>query len=115
MKLLTQGEIEEGILALSDAIEEQTYLYAELSDMAAEKEADYKVRSARALVGLANDNSIKITAGERQARVDLHCAAELRDWKLAEARRQSSKEALLSLRSRLDAMRTLSANVRHST
>ena len=114
-RLLTQGDIETAILALSDELESQTYAYSELSDTAAVAEADYKIRLARALVGFAADPSIKMTATERQARVDLHCAAELRSWKIAEARRQATKETLLSLRSRLDAMRTLSANVRHST
>lgn len=114
-RLLTQGEIESAILSLSEELETQTYAYAEQSDRAAIAEADYKIRHARALVGFASDPTIKLTATERQARVDLHCAAELREWKIAEARRQSTKETLLSLRSRLDAMRTLSANVRHAT
>jgi hypothetical protein len=114
-RLLTQGEIEANIAELSDLLEEQTYLYAEQSEAAAITESDYKIRMARAIVGFANDPTIKMTQHERQARCDLHCASEFRDWKLAEAQRQSTKEALLSLRSRLDAMRTLSANVRHAT
>jgi hypothetical protein len=114
-RLLTQGEIEANIADLSSLLEEQTYLYASQSEVAATTEADYKIRLAKAIVAFASDPTIKMTQHERQARCDLHCAAEFRDWKLAEAQRQSTKEALLSLRSRLDAMRTLSANVRHAT
>ena len=114
-RLLTQGEIEANIADISSLLEEQTYLYAEQSEVAAIAEADYKIRMAKALIAFASDTSIKITASERQARCDLHCAAELRAWKLTEAQRQATKEALLSLRARLDAMRTLSANVRHAT
>ena len=114
-RLLTQGEIEDAIVGLSENLEALTYTYSDLSDLAAETEADYKIKHSRALVGFAADPGIKMTAAEKQARVDVHCAAELRAWKMAEARRQSTKEALLSIRARLDAMRTLSANVRHQT
>jgi hypothetical protein len=114
VKLLTQGEVEQAIHDLSQELESTTYAYAELSDAAAEAEADYKLRQARVTVALADSNT-KMTAQERQARAELTAAEELRRWKLAEARRQACKEALLTLRARLDAMRSLSANLRHQT
>jgi hypothetical protein len=113
-RLLTQGDIERGIIALSDQLEEQTYLYAQLSDLAAECEADFKLEAGKQLIGLVASGS-KMTAQEKQARVDVGCAQTFRNWKLAEARRQSCKEALLSLRARIDAQRSLAANVRHQT
>lgn len=112
--LLTQGDIEHSIVALSDQLEEQTYMYAQLSDEAAEAEADYKLEAGRLLIGIAS-SGVKMTAPERQARVDVGCSESFRSWKLAEARRQSCKEALLSLRARIDAQRSLAANVRHQT
>lgn len=115
MKLLTQGEVEEQIMDLSHRLEHETYEYAELSDIAAVAEADYKILSARAMIQFAADPAIKVTSAVREAKVDRHCAEQLRAWKLAEARRQSKRESLLSLRSRLDAMRTLSANIRSQT
>lgn len=115
MKLLTAGEVEEEIMALSDRLETETYEYAELSDLAAVAEADFKILSARAMIAFAADPTLKITASVREAKVDQYCAEQLRSWKLAEARRQSKRESLLSLRSRLDAMRTLSANIRSQT
>lgn len=114
MKLLTQGEVETTILKLSHELESTTYAYAELSDAAAEAEADYKLKQARALVTMA-DTAVRMTAQEKQARAELTSAQELRLWKLSEARRQSCKEALLTLRARMDAMRSLSANLRHQT
>lgn len=113
-RLLTQGQIEHGIVALSDQLEEQTYLYAQLSDAAAEAEADYKLEAGKALIYLVSTGT-KMTAQEKQARVDIGCSETFRAWKLAEARRQSCKEALLSLRARIDAQRSLAANVRHQT
>ena len=113
-RLLTQGEVESHILAISETLEEETYRYAELAEAAAIAEADYKYAAARKNVDLSQSTG-KMTVGERQSHVDIQCAAEFRGWKLSEAVRQSSKEALLSLRSRLDALRTLSANIRSMT
>lgn len=112
--VLTQGDIEHGILSLSDQLERETELYAELSDLAAEAEANYKHAAAVHLITLAA-NGAKMTAPERQARVDVHCSDQFRTWKVQEARRQACKEALLSLRARIDAQRSLAANVRHQT
>ena len=114
MITLTTVEIERRILTLLDALEAETYSYADLSDLAAQAEADYKIKSSKSLVHESASNP-KMTIGERQARVEIGCAVELRAWKVSEARRQASKEALLSLRARLDALRSLSANVRAQT
>lgn len=114
ISVLTQGDIEAMILALSEEIEQSTYSYSDLSDAAAIAEADFKFRAAKSMIEIAATGS-KMNAQERQARVDVSAAEEFRRWKIAEARRQSMKEMLLSLRARLDATRTLSANVRHQT
>ena len=113
-RLLSQGEVETEIMRLSDELEAETYRYADLADLAATAEADYKHEAARLLVGLSNTPT-KITAVDKQARVDLQCDPKYRVWKINEARRQASKEALLSLRARLDSLRTLSANIRNQT
>lgn len=111
--LLTQGEIESAIVALSDELETQTYLYAQLSEEAARAEADYKYQSGRLLIAVAAQG--KVTVQERQARVDTQCHDLFATWRVAEARRQACKEALLSLRARMDAQRSLAANVRNQT
>lgn len=112
--LLTQGQTEQAILTLSDEIEQQTYLYAEQSESAAIAEADYKIARARSYV-ILTERHPKMTASEREMRSDLNSAEQLRNWKLYEARRQATREALLSLRARLDALRSISANIRHQT
>jgi hypothetical protein len=113
-RLLTQGEVEEQILRLSDELEAETDRYARLADKAATAEADYKLQAARLMVGFVASPS-KMTALEKQARVDAQCDGSYRVWKINEAQRQASKEALLSLRTRLDSLRTLSANIRNQT
>lgn len=113
-QLLTQGQTEQSILQLCDEIEQQTYLYAEQSETAAIAEADYKVAKSRSYV-ILTERHPKMTASEREMRADLNSAEQMRTWKLYEARRQATREALLSLRARLDALRSISANIRHQT
>lgn len=112
---LTQGEVEEQILDLCDAMERETHAYDEVAHAAAVAEADYKLRLSRALISIANSGPARITAAERQARAEVTAAEELRIWKITEARRAACKESLLSLRARLDALRSLSANIRAQT
>lgn len=111
MKLLNQGQVESMILEICDALDGATDTYSQIADRAASAEADYKLRLARAVVMLANSDS-KMTALERQSRAELAAAEELRKWKTVEASRQATKEHLLSLRGRLDALRTLNASIR---
>lgn len=115
--IITQAEVEERILAVDDALAEATLDFAVLSDNEAEAEAVYKEAAARALLThvALHATDAKMTVGERDAKVALSTADELRAWKIAEARRASCREALLSYRSRLDALRTLNANVRAVT
>lgn len=114
MRVLTQGEIEEQMMAAVEALDDTTNDFADVADLAATAEADYKLRHARAIVTLSGE-STKMTAPEKAARAELAAATELREWKLATAQVSSTKEALLSLRARLDALRSLSANVRAQT
>jgi hypothetical protein len=114
MKLLNQGQVENMILEICDSLDDMTQTYADISDATASAEADYKLRVARAVITLANTDA-KMTALERQARADIASAQELRTWKTTEASRQATKEHLLSLRARLDALRTLNASIRSAT
>lgn len=111
---LHPAEVEGQILDICDAIEAETEQYASLSVIAATAEAKYKYIYARALVDMAA-NQTKMTAQERQARADIIANDQYRVYRIEEARRVSSKEGLLSLRAKLDALRTLSANLRHQT
>ena len=112
--LLTQGQTEQTILQICEDLEQETYLYAELSDSAATAEADYKLARSRSYV-LLSERHPKMTASEREMRADLNSAEQMRNWKLYEARRQATRESLISLRARLDALRSISANIRHQT
>jgi len=112
--LITQGEVEQQMQRLSDDLEAATELYGQQSDDAAEREYEYKHRYASRIVRLA-DTGRTMTAQTRAAMADLEASAEFRLHLLANARKQTTKEVMLSLRHRIDAMRTLAANVRYQT
>ena len=73
---------------------------------AAKKEADYKSNWAKEY--LSAKGSIK----EREAWADYKLDQMAFDYKIAEALVKTKRESLLSLRTSIDAMRTLNANVR---
>ncbi len=114
-RTLNPVDVEFAILDLCDALETETEQYAGLSELAAGAEADYKLKSAQTHVQLAASSSLKMTVHEKQARADLAANDQFRVFKIGEARKQASKEAMLSIRARLDAMRTLSASLRNQT
>lgn len=103
---ITQVEIEHELLRLMDALEDETEAFETLAEDAATKEARYK--HAWASEYIAAKGSIK----EREAWADYRLENELFHFKIAEALLKAKRERLTSLRSSLDAMRTLNANVR---
>ena len=115
--LLTQGDVERMIVAVSDELESETERYSAVSELSADAEADFKGTFAVATIEVANTNrgDRTVTVNERDAIAHQRSADEFRRWKLLESRRAASREALLSLRARIDALRTLASNLRHLT
>jgi hypothetical protein len=103
---ISQVEIEQELLRLIDALEVETEKFEVLAVDAAKKEAGYKSNWAKEY--LAAKGSIK----EREAWADYKLDQVAFDFKIAEALVKTKREALLSLRTSIDAMRTLNANVR---
>lgn len=109
---LSQPEVESLLLDLGDRLETETEDYADACDDAATAEVAYKAANARAIVLLSSQ---KMTAQEREARALLRCEAEHKTHRLALARQVRTKELLVTIRTRMDALRTISANVRGQT
>lgn len=116
-RLLTQAEVEEDIGRICRAMEAETHRYDDLAREAAETEADYKGAFARAMIATAaaSRGDRSVTANEKEAIATAETITELRVWKLSQAKLAATKEALLSMRAHLDAMRSLSANIRSQT
>lgn len=108
---LTQVEVEESIARVIEEMESHTEEYETLSIQAAEADADYKRKSAHALLAVI-EHGQKMTVAERMARADLMCNDEYRTHLITVASRNSKREYLTSLRAHLDALRTLNASIR---
>ena len=94
------------MLRLLGELEKETEAFEVLAVEAAKKEARYK--SSWAKEYLSKTGSIK----EREAWADYKLDDVNYEYKIAEALVKTKREALLSLRTSIDAMRTLNANVR---
>jgi YesN/AraC family two-component response regulator len=105
-KPISQVDIEHELTRLIGLLEEETEAFESLAEDQAKKEALYKSNWAKEY--LSAKGSIK----EREAWADYKLADENFDFKIAEALLKSKREKLLSLRTSIDAMRTLNANVR---
>ena len=103
---ISQVDIETEMVRLIDMLEEETEAFERLAEDHAKKEALYKANWAKEYI------SAKGSIKERESWADYKLADEVYDYKIAEALMRSKREKLLSLRTSIDAMRTLNANVR---
>lgn len=105
-KPISQIEVEEEILRLTDLLESETEAFEQLATNAAMAEANYKSSWAKEYLGAKG--SIK----EREAWADYKLEDLSMNYKINEALVKSKREKLHSLRTSIDALRTLAANVR---
>jgi hypothetical protein len=87
-------------------LEQETEAFEQLAEDNAKKEALYKSNWAKEYL------SAKGSIREREAWSDYKLSDEGYDYKIAEALVKAKREKLLSLRTSIDALRTLNANVR---
>jgi hypothetical protein len=104
---ITQIEIEEEIVRLTSLLEDETETFEVLAQDAANKEATYKTMWAKEYL------SAKGSIREREAWADYKLEEQIFGWKVSEALVKAKRERLSSLRTNIDALRTLAANVRH--
>jgi predicted nucleic acid-binding Zn-ribbon protein len=103
---ISQVDIEEEILRILAILEDETEAFEKLAEDSAKKEAAYKGEWAKAY--LSAQGSIK----ERESWADYQLADHAMQSKIAEGLLKAKREKLSSLRTSLDALRTLAANVR---
>lgn len=106
----SQADVEERILHLSDVLEEQVELFSKLTIERAEAEANYRYKQSRSLV----TQTSKTTVAMREALAHLHASDEYRTYRILEAQEKATQAHMTAIRSQLDALRTVAANVRHS-
>ena len=106
-----QIDLEAEMLRICDRIEADIELLADLSTQRAEAESAYKYKHARSMV----EHTGKVPVASKEAIAHLRASEEYRQWKVLEGREKATQHSLIASRSRLDALRTISANVRAMT
>lgn len=115
---LTAHEVEETIQHTLAMLGELVEDYALIAENAAISDVDFKRDQAHALLAVtdaAARRGRKMTADERAARVEAEVNDQRRVAAIAGATRESTREAMSTHRARLEALRTLAANVRAVT
>lgn len=104
---ITQTDVENNIRRLCEQLENETDSYQELMTDEAKKSSIYKKGWASEYIQQTGPVS------QREAWADYRLESQHFDWKVAEAIAKAKKEKLSSLRTMIEAYRTLNANVRH--
>jgi len=107
--VLTQGEVELEIDRLLGLMGERTEELAQLSVRASEAETEYKRSFAEAFIRATG------TVKDREALATMNAIEQFATHKHADALLRSGQESLRTIRAALDALRTVSANVRAIT
>jgi hypothetical protein len=103
---ISQVDIEEELLRLLSLLESETEAFEKLAEDNAKKDALSKANWAKEYL------SAKGAVKERESWADYKIADLDYDAKISEALLKAKREKLLSLRTSIDALRTLNANVR---
>jgi hypothetical protein len=103
---ISQVEVEERIVALTSSLENETEAFEALSIDHAKKEAEYK--RAWHSEYLRAEGPVK----EREAHAGYRTAEQHMESQVAEAVMKAKREKLHTIRTALDSLRTLAANVR---
>jgi hypothetical protein len=101
------AEVEAELARLATRLEAKSDELATLLEAAAEADVNYKLAQARQLLRAEGD-----TVGEREAEALLATADLLRERRISEAVADACRESVRSLRSQLEACRSINSNVR---
>jgi len=112
--VLTPTDCERMIGNALRKLDEATHDYADISQKAAQAEADYRKAQGFKTLAILKHGEFD-SAKERDARIEFELSDEREVYLLLDAARNSAREALNSLRTRIEALRTISASVRGQT
>jgi hypothetical protein len=110
---LTQHDVESLLLDLSDRLADATDEFRDLCDATSQAEMDYKHAFHSSVVALASGT--KVTADVRKSTAWLRSENAERAYVTLTAAKEAAREHLRTLTTRIEALRTVSANVRNQT
>lgn len=105
-----QADIEQRLDLLAQQLEDEVEQFATFAVERAEAEADYKLQYHKAVL-----RSTEGTVAQKEAVAFGKSAQEFREYKIAEALEKACQQKLMSIRTQIDATRTISANIRNLT
>lgn len=114
-RILSPVDVEREIVELGERLERETVTYAVDCDASANAEADWKFAYYRAIVQVA-DAEPKLPQVKLEAKASIEAGEDkFRSYRVLSEKQRATASALSSIRTRLDAYRTLAANLRHQT
>lgn len=104
------------IIQTVEELEKATERFGEAIQRAAGAEARYRLAHADATIRMASSAlNTKMTVATREAHALIQARAEYEVWMTFDAAADAARQYLYTLRARLDALRTLNANIRALT
>jgi hypothetical protein len=100
-------DVETALMELSGRLEEEVEVFAEVSLQRAEAESEYKRQYHRIIVRMTDG-----TVTQKESMAQVKSAVAFREWKIAEALEKSTQQKLMAIRTQIESLRTISANVR---
>lgn len=104
-----QVNIEEKLLQLGERLETEVQFYSDLTVERAEAESEYKRQYHRVIVRMSDG-----TVAQKESMAHLKAANAYHAWKLSEAQEKATQQKLIAIRTQIESIRTISANVRAS-
>lgn len=104
-----QVNIEEKLLQLGERLETEVQFYSDLTVERAEAESEYKLQYNKVIVRMSDG-----TVAQKEAMAHLKAANAYHAWKLSEAQEKATQQKLIAIRTQIESIRTISANVRAS-
>ncbi len=106
--MLTQGQVERELSRLIEEADDAAHEIAALAEAAARAEVTYKVANAKALLRAEG------TVDVRKAQAQVMTESEFLEHKIADAKLLAGQEKARTIRSSMDALRSVNATVRHA-
>jgi len=100
-------DVESALMELSRRLEAEVEVFAEVSLQRAEAESEYKRQYHRIIVRMTDG-----TVTQKESMAHAKSAVAFREWKIAEALEKSTQQKLMAIRTQIESLRTISANVR---
>lgn len=111
--ILTPVDAERMLARALKRLDDETHEFHDIQMNAAKAEADYrKAKGTKALAIIHAASAEKWSAAVRDARIEVELDEERRTHLYNQAGLHAARESLVSLRTRVEALRTISASIR---